>query len=223
MNADALHVPRSNPFDAAMRARSVEWIACEGMNTPQLFDSDDLSRGRLLGLVDQSWRPRTGCKGRACAELLTARGLPLPALPNSFVETADGGLVARLGRTEFLIEDGGVDSLVARLGDLEGLPGVAPVLRQDGSLLLTGSRIEDLLLQTCSLDFAQLAATPGQLALTSMVGVGITALWVHASGPLEGPALRLWFDGTYGDYVWSTLAEIAGELGGGPVGLAATR
>ena len=131
--------------------------------------------------------------------------------------------MARLGRNEFLVEDGSGESLVARLGSLESQAGAYPVLRQDGALLLTGSRIDDLLLQTCSLDFARLAATPGQVALTSMIGVGVTALWVRASGPLEGPALRLWFDGTYGDYVWSTLAEIAGELGGGPVGLAATR
>jgi len=223
MNAASVSVTRTNPFDTVLRERPLEWTECEDMPTPQRFDGADLARGRLLGLIDQSWRRRAGCKGPACASLLAECGLPMPDLPNSFVETAEGGLVCRLGRSEFLVENGSGESLLARLGSLEGLSGVYPVLRQDGSLLLTGSRIEDLLLQTCSLDFARLAATPGQLVLTTMVGVGVTALWLRAAGPLEGPALRLWFDGTYGDYMWSTLAEIAGELGGGPVGLAATR
>jgi sarcosine oxidase subunit gamma len=214
---------RANPCVNAMTAHRADWTSARGMATPARFAAEIGAHGRALGVLDLSWRQRGGCKGPACAELLAQRGLPVPETPNGYVEIAGGGLVARLGRNEFLIEDVEGDSLLSRLGSLEGVAGAYPVLRQDASLLLFGSRLEDLLLQTCSFDFAQLASIPGGLALTSMIGVGVTALWQQAPVPLEGAALRIWLDGTYGDYVWSTLVEIAEELGGGPVGLAATR
>jgi sarcosine oxidase subunit gamma len=31
------------------------------------------------------------------------------------------------------------------------------------------------------------------------------------------PTLRIWCDGTYGHYLWETLLDIAGDLGGGAV------
>ena len=50
-----------------------------------------------------------------------------------------------------------------------------------------------------------------------MAGVGVTVLPGERMGR---PYLRLWADRTYGHYFWETLAGIAAELGGGPVGLA---
>jgi len=90
------------------------------------------------------------------------------------------------------------------------------VPRQDVELLLCGARIGELLLQTCSFDFASLDFAERPVVLTSMAGVGVTVLPVAIGA---GPAYRIWCDITYGAWLWRTLTAIARELGGGPVGL----
>ena len=58
-----------------------------------------------LTLTDRSLQsPRWGCKGPAAPQWLAERGLPVPPDYNSYRPLATGGLVARLGVTEFLIE-----------------------------------------------------------------------------------------------------------------------
>jgi sarcosine oxidase subunit gamma len=52
--------------------------------------------------------------------------------------------------------------------------------------------------------------------MTSMVGVSVLVLWYRLQAQ---PYYRIWCDGTFGPYLWETLAEIAGELGGGAIGL----
>ena len=84
--------------------------------------------------------------------------------------------------------------------------------------MLTGSRAGDLLLQTCSIDFAALDAAARPVVLTSMVGVGVT-LAVEAREAAR--RYRIWCDGTYAAYLWTTLVDVARDLGGGPVGLEA--
>jgi sarcosine oxidase subunit gamma len=49
-----------------------------------------------------------------------------------------------------------------------------------------------------------------------MAGVGVTVL-SKKNGKF--PSYRIWCDGTYGVYLWETLAEIATELGGGCIGV----
>ena len=58
-----------------------------------------------LTLTDRSLQtPRWGCKGPAAPQWLADQGLPVPPAYNRYCELANGGLVARLGVTEFLIE-----------------------------------------------------------------------------------------------------------------------
>ena len=74
---------------------------------------------------------RFGLKGPRAAEWLEARRIALPAAPNQWVSGADTGtsdalLVARLGSSEFFLEDGSGGD---RVRDLElalesGQPGV---------------------------------------------------------------------------------------------------
>jgi sarcosine oxidase subunit gamma len=165
-----------------------------------------------LGMADLSDLARHGCKGPGAAQWLAALGLPVPDAPNTWLPLEDGGRIARLGLTEFLVEGS-----ASRLDAVMAAPraaGVYPVLRQDAALVLTGDRLDELLRQTCSVNFRPLDPADRPVVLTSMVGVAVTAIPERLAGR---PALRLWCDGTYGHYLWETLLEIAIELGGGAI------
>jgi sarcosine oxidase subunit gamma len=95
---------------------------------------------------------------------------------------------------------------------------VYPVLHQDAALVLCGEAVNDLLLQTCNVNFGALDLAARPVVLTSMAGVAVTVMPGARAGK---PYYRVWADGTYGLYLWETLAGIAAELGGGPVGVAA--
>ena len=68
--------------------------------------------------------------------------------------------------------------------------------------------MNELLLQTCNVDFRTLDAEPTKVVLTSMAGVGVTIL---SKKNCKHPSYRIWCDGIYGVYLWETLAEIATE------------
>jgi len=181
---------------------------------------DDLATARFVGadkakqlaVADLSQQPRFGCKGPGAAQWLAALGVPIPAVPNSACQLGSQGHVLRLSVTEFLIE--GDADLVATLSAAPRAAGVYPVLRQDACLLLTGSALPSLLLQTCNVNFAALDLNLSPVVLTSMVGVGVTVLPDNKNG---SPCYRVWCDGSYGRYLWQTLCAIAEELGGGAV------
>ena len=91
-----------------------------------------------------------------------------------------------------------------------------PAPGQDLVIELAGPRANDLLRQTCNVNFAAFtrAATrgAGALVLTMMIGVGVTV--VPQGGP-HGASFTIWADPSFGHYLWSTLADIAKGLGGG--------
>ncbi len=147
--------------------------------------------------------PRAGVKGPGAAAWLTSLGVPVPDLPNSWLPLP-GGLVARLGLTEFLVEGPEAAKLAA-----PPVHGVYPVLRQDTALVLKGARLNDLLLETCSVDFRALDRAARPVVLTSMAGVGVTAIPGDDAGV---PCIRLWCDGTYGEWLLETLAGVAADL-----------
>ena len=165
-----------------------------------------------LGLADASLTPRYGCKGPGATAWLEGLGLPIPPVSNSWLPLDGGGLIARLGFTEDLIE--GPADLIARLAATARTAGVYPVLRQDAALLLGGARLDELLRQTCNVNFRPLDLTARPVVLTSMVGVGVTVIPEQRNGL---PFVRIWCDGSYGHYLWETLLGIAVELGGGAV------
>jgi len=161
----------------------------------------------LLTIADHSLLSRAGVKGPGAAAWLAALGLNLPASPNHWLELPQGGLVARLGQSEYLID--GNAEVVAKIAATTRTPGVYPVLRQDASFSLSGSRVNELFLQTCNVDFRILDADPELLLMTSMVSVSVVVV------PLKtgvSPSYRLWCDGTYGLYLWETLNEIITEI-----------
>jgi hypothetical protein len=152
---------------------------------------------------DQSRTPRAGVKGPGAAEWLAGLGLPVPDAPNRWLPV-DGGLVARLGLTEFLVEGPLSAQLAAPLAH-----GVYPVLRQDTVLALSGERLDDLLLETCSVDFGALDPFTRPVVLTTMVGVAVTVIPYEDKGI---PYCRIWCDSTYGEWFAGTLAGVAAEL-----------
>jgi sarcosine oxidase subunit gamma len=208
---------RRSPAHDAQHAAHAEWRVLESMQVAERFGGDERTRAEILGIADVSHLHRVGFKGQGASAWLGEQGLPVPDAPNSWNPLADGGFIARLGLTEYLIEDGLNGRTSAKLAHREPALRVYPVLRQDLALALAGEALHELLLQTCSFNFRALDLEARPVVLTSMAGVAVTVLPRERMGR---PYLRLWADGTYGHYLWETLAGIAAELGGGPVGLA---
>lgn len=156
-----------------------------------------------IELADVSRTPRAGVKGPGAAAWLAGLGLPVPEAPNSW-QSIEGGLIARLGMNEFLVEGPASAKLAAPLAH-----GVYPVLRQDTALRLRGERLDDLLREICSVNFRALDPAAHPVVLTSMAGVGVTAIPDDENGT---PYIRLWCDSTWGAWFSETLAGVAGEL-----------
>jgi sarcosine oxidase gamma subunit len=79
-----------------------------------------------------------------------------------------------------------------------------------------GTALNDLLRQTCSVDFLPLlshaAGNCGPLVLASMIGVGVVAIPRASSGRRE---LTLWVEPSFAHYFWTTLLTLVADLGGG--------
>jgi sarcosine oxidase subunit gamma len=163
--------------------------------------------GAALFIRDVSLAARIGCKGPGAAAWLAAAGILLPKAPNTWLPLADGGLVARLGLTEYLVEATADTLTPLRARPRE--PGVYPVLREDAALALGGPALPELLRQTCNVNFAALDLARRPVILTSMAGVGVTVIPGEFRGAL---CYRVWCDGTYGEYLTETLLDIAAEL-----------
>jgi len=154
--------------------------------------------GPALALCEP--RARLGLKGPRAAEWLAARGIALPAEPNTWrysaetstqalaetsAETSapDALLVARLGTGEFFLEDSAAGSTVTRIAPaLDGQPpGVYPVLREDWAFRLGGEGVHDALAQVCNVNFSALALDSNPVIMTLMIGVAVLVVPQSAS------------------------------------------
>jgi sarcosine oxidase subunit gamma len=183
-----------------------------------------------LSFEDASSRPRCGCKGPGAEDWLRSAGYRVPVAPNSAVIDDAGVFIARLASSEFLLESlhgagdaTGAARIRASRSDLSERaqpPTVYAVARMDVVTTISGSRLNALLREICSVDFAPMlegvatdAVRSGQpVVLTSMVGVGVVA-WPHAVS--SGPAVTLWCEPSYGHYFLNTLREVAHDIDGG--------
>ncbi|OLP20379.1 hypothetical protein BST81_01225 [Leptolyngbya sp. 'hensonii'] len=163
-----------------------------------------------LHLMDLSHLPRFGVKGPAAVAWLQSQGISVPDRPNSWKPLSDGGLVARLGLNEFLLEGSAIAPQLAQACQPPP-PRVYPVLRQDRAICLRGRAVQELLRQTCNVNFRALDLNTHPVILTTLIGVSVTVIPGEQAGL---PFYRIWCDGTFGTYFWSTLAEITAELGG---------
>lgn len=184
---------------------------------PSLFTiANDAANAARLGIADLSFLTRFGVKGASSGAWLESQ-IPVPSRPNTWCSLPEGGIVARLGMNEFLIEDSLQSTVALQLGEACQQPPakVYPVLRQDAAIALCGEAVNELLLQTCSFNFRAISLMEHPLILTSIVGVAVTII---PSERATQQIYRIWCDGTYGVYLWQTLLAIAEELGGGAVG-----
>ena len=190
------------------------WQEINGMRVIYSLPDDEVNAARL-GIVDLSFLPRFGVKGAGAASWLTTQSIPIPDRPNSWNALAEGGIIARLGMSEFLIEDSAISPQLTKA--CKSPPAkVYPVLRQDLAIALIGSQVNELLLQTCSFNFRALSIAEHPVILTSIAGVNVTVIPKVCHGQ---PFYKVWCDVTFGAYLWETLSGIAIELGGGAIGV----
>lgn len=205
---------RTSPLFDVQAARAARWTDAEEMRCVAAFERETAAALDVVAIGDLSHRRRVGVKGPGAAAALAGLGLATPAKPNSWCRNEEA-IVARLGLTEYLIEDRAGGDTVAKVRALPPTAGVYPVPRFDAELLVAGPQAVDLFRQTCAVDVSTLDAAGGALALTAMVGVGVTVAAVMTP---VGVSYRIWCDGTYGGYLWETLCEVARDMGGAAIG-----
>jgi len=215
---------RLSPIHNSLQPLNGTWRDINGMQSLVALPNDRHHISQL-GIADLSFLTRFGVKGAKAADWLASQGIAVPERPNTWHSLPEDGIIARLGLTEFLIEDSVSSSIAPNLAAACQSPPakVYPVLRQDLALVLMGDnpngipsdRINELLRQTCSFNFQALSLSDRPVVLTSMIGVAVTVIPAERNGQ---PFYRIWCDGTFGTYFWQTLVEIATELGGGAIG-----
>ena len=138
---------------------------------------------RALALERCRQRVRLGLKGPRAAEWLAAQGIVLPAAANTWSHAeagtgADGLLVARLGESEFFLEDDAAGATLQRLAPSlnRSLPGVYPVLREDAADEMRAARmgVVDALKHSAAQDPLRLAASKNATAGPVSVETSLT-------------------------------------------------
>jgi len=170
-------------------------------------------RGRTAG-------HRFGLKGPSAAQWLLAHGLSVPAAPNTWVgeeRLNDTLLVARLGSSEFFLEDREAGATLRNLDPgVTGSPanypaGVYPVLRQDAAFLLSGEGSLDVLAQVCNVNFGELELESNPVIMTLMVGVAVLVIPQVMQGARQ---FKIWCDPTFGTYLAESVGTVVVESGG---------
>jgi sarcosine oxidase subunit gamma len=189
---------------------------------------------------------RFGLKGPGAPAWLAAQGIAIPSEPNSWIGPEGSAdevlLVARLGSSEFFLEDARGGTVLRDIEPHATLhpPGVYPVLREDAAFLLEGAGALDVLAEVCNVNFAALtlASRPGEdppgavprsaarpdearrsaarpVVMTSMIGVSVlVAPFVGAATWADACSFRIWCDPTFGDYLTESLRQVVRDCGG---------
>ena len=161
-------------------------------------------------LSDVTTLPRIGMKGPNAAAWLAQHGVAIPAQSNSWCAIAadESDIIARLGSSEFLIEAANQPALIDQLGVELRAPvaGVYPVLREDRAFVLSGAAADDVLAEVCNVNFSALPLEEREAVMTMMIGVAVT---VVPQGSAAQRRYRIWCDPSYGDYLWSSLLDVA--------------
>lgn len=208
---------RQSPIHNRLESRGAVWHAVNETLFPVRLsdDSADQANAAALGICDVSGLHKFGLKGRDAERQLSSEGFSIPAAVYDSTSLEDGGLIIRIGKNEFFLEDGSRNRTVAafreRFEPAEG--DVFQVEHQEATFVLTGTRLGNVLAQTCGIDFRE--AAPLRFVFTRIAGVSCGML-PNITAKL--PTCRLWVDPGYALYLWDTLVEIIGSLDGDIVG-----
>lgn len=212
---------RQSPVHEALAHRSPEWGEINSMPVALSFRSEESELFKRLALCDLSALERFGVAGPNAAGWLREQGCEVPEGINTWSESQDGILVARLGHSEFFIEDVPNGSVVSELrGSLgsTGTDGVRPVIRQDAAFALTGELAREVMLQVCGLDFDSMDYDRNPVFMTRVAVTSDIVLPRTLGGT---PVFRIWCDYPLGMYLWEELSAIVEEFGGKPIGVSA--
>ncbi|MGD2140510.1 MAG: hypothetical protein PVH25_08955 [Burkholderiales bacterium] len=205
---------RSSPVFGRLQVLQAQVDERNAMTVAASLGATDMVRAEVAAIADLSFLHKTGLKGPKAGQWLGRYVGDVPQV-NSWLLSGEGAVVARLGQSEFFIEDRRQADLCAQIQAAFRHPvdGVYPVQRNDAGFALIGEQAAQLLAEVCSFDFRQLVT--GGVVMSSMAGVSVL---VVRSGDGPQQCYRIWCDPTMAAYLWDTLNEIALELGGGPVG-----
>ena len=178
-------------------------------------------------LKDETHRVRVGLKGPRAPEWLEELGCVLPALSNSWraIHDQSDSIIARLGSTEFFLEESLPGAFVAQVSDALRAPveGVYSVLREDRAFVLSGIEADDVLAQVCNVEFKRVSRSERHVVMTMMIGIAVLVIpqdgkWGQSPFSDEqemgivpaanGGCYRIWCDPSYGDYLWSSLQDV---------------
>ncbi|AGN82777.1 sarcosine oxidase [Pseudomonas sp. GD03651] len=175
-------------------------------------------------LTDLTDVARVGFRGGDTAAYLQQRGYRLPPQPNQAVRQDDGGWVARLSQTEYLLL-GSLADKGARVAGAEAewvqdaqrnylLP------RQDSHawLQLSGALGSAVMAKLCAVDLRAEAFPAGAVAQTSVARINVIVVNV---GSDERPTLQLLFDRASRVYMRAAMLDAMNEFDGGLIELGA--
>lgn len=205
-----------SPVNFAQLGVAAKRATLNGMEIVLSYVGADIETQRMktLGICDVSAFSRVGIKGIKAAEWLISKGFKVPTAINTWTTDSPNGLILRLGKNEFLIES--IRPTLIQVDEVFRLEGLYEVARYDAAFILSGVQLQKALSEICALDLSDRTFGADAVMMTSVAGVSVTMIRQTLNGE---EVYRLWCDGSYGNYMWSTLTEIAADSGGGVVGL----
>ncbi|MFF7861567.1 sarcosine oxidase [Pseudomonas monteilii] len=184
-------------------------------------------RAELLhacALTDLTEVARIGFRGVDSAAYLQQRGYRLPQQPNQAVRQDDGGWVARLSHTEYLLlgslADEGTRVAATEAEWTQDAQRNYLLPRQDSHawLQLSGAHGSAVMAKLCGVDLRLQAFPIGAVAQTSAARINVIVVNV---GSDEQPALQLLFDRASLAYFREAVLDAMDEFDGGLIELGA--
>jgi sarcosine oxidase subunit gamma len=209
---------RRSPVHEELEALDVVWQDVNDMPAASRISSaeDEASALDHAALCDLSFFRQLGLNGSGVGAWLSGQGITVSDTMYGITKVEGGGMVAKIGTDEVIIESGAttsaIDALEQALAD-SAPANVYPLYRQEASFAITGPRTADVLAQTCSVLVRDLPADA--LVYTRVAGVSAAVLQQTMNGQ---NCVRLIFDISFGVYLWHQLSQIISEYGGGPIG-----
>ena len=173
-------------------------------------------------LTDLTDVARVGFRGGDSAAYLQQRGYRLPLQPNQAARQDDGGWVARLSQTEYLLlgslADEGARVAAAEAEWVQDAQRNYLLPRQDSHawLQLSGVHGSAVMAKLCGVDLRAEAFPVGAVAQTSAARINVIVVNV---GRDERPALQLLFDRASLAYLLEAMLDAMDEFDGGLIGL----